>query len=78
MDPRHRPLTQWRKNSLSVNNGDCVEVARMPGGEVGVRDSKVTQEPFPRYTPEEFTAFLAGAKKGEFDEFHRSRFAAHE
>lgn len=42
----HMPLSRaelqqlnWRKASLSMNNGDCVEVARAPGF-VAIRDSK--------------------------------------
>jgi hypothetical protein len=30
----------WRKSSWSAFNGDCVEVAGLRGGLVGVRDSK--------------------------------------
>jgi hypothetical protein len=30
----------WRKSSWSTFNGDCVEVADLDGGLIGVRDSK--------------------------------------
>ncbi len=31
---------EWRKSSWSSFNGNCVEVARIPGELVGVRDTK--------------------------------------
>jgi hypothetical protein len=30
----------WRKSTRSHDTGECVEVAALPGGAVGVRDSK--------------------------------------
>jgi hypothetical protein len=57
------------KNSLSFSNGNCVEVANLPGGQVGVRHSKHTQGPVLRFTPDEWQAFLGGARNGEFDSF---------
>ena len=31
---------EWVKSSLSFANGNCVEVANLSGGEVGVRNSR--------------------------------------
>jgi hypothetical protein len=56
----------WRKSSRSGNNGQCVEV-RDQGDAVGVRDSKNPQGPALTFTPEEWSAFIEGAKAGEFD-----------
>lgn len=67
VDPRHGPLTKWRNSSCSIVNGDCVEVAGLPASEVRVRDSKAGKGPVFRYTPKEFTSFLPGANKDEFD-----------
>ena len=32
--------SMWRKSSYSSDNGVCVELAALPDGTVGVRDSK--------------------------------------
>jgi hypothetical protein len=57
----------WIKSSLSFSNSNCVEVASLPAGEIGVRDSKDPEGPVLRFTPGEWRAFLGGARKGEFD-----------
>ena len=63
------PATHWIKSSLSFSNGNCVEVANLPGGRVGVRHSKDTEGPVVRFTPDEWHAFLGGVRNGEFDSF---------
>jgi hypothetical protein len=62
----------WVKSSLSFSNSNCVEVASLPGGGVGVRDSKDPGGPVLRFTPGEWQAFLGGVQNGEFDRFARS------
>ena len=57
----------WIKSSLSFANGNCVEVADLPDGTVGIRNSRDTDGPVLRFTPDEWVAFLAGARRGEFD-----------
>jgi hypothetical protein len=57
----------WRKAQFSTNNGACVEVAAIVG-KVALRDSKDPSGPVLVYTPIEWSAFLDGAKKGEFDD----------
>ena len=57
----------WFKSSLSFSNSNCVEVASLAGGEIGVRDSKDSEGPVLRFTPDEWRAFLGGARNGEFD-----------
>jgi hypothetical protein len=59
----------WTKSSLSFSNSNCVEVASLPGGGIGVRDSKDSEGPFLRFTPGEWDAFLGGVRNGEFDSF---------
>jgi hypothetical protein len=56
---------QWFKSADSGDHG-CVEVAFLDG-KVGVRDTKDRSKPPHVYTKAEWTAFLAGAKRGEFD-----------
>ena len=62
-------FTSWTKSSLSFANGNCVEVANLPGGHVGVRDSKDGAGLVLRFTPGEWRAFLGGVRNGEFDKF---------
>lgn len=59
----------WVKSSLSFSNSNCVEVASLPGGGIGVRDSKDPDGAVLRFTPGEWHAFLGGARNGEFDRF---------
>lgn len=60
----------WRKASASSSNGNCVEVAPMPGGGVAVRDSKDPEGPMLRFTAAEWSAFAAGMAAGEFELAH--------
>ncbi|WP_439649132.1 DUF397 domain-containing protein [Herbidospora mongoliensis] len=56
----------WKKSSWSAQ-GNCVEVAQLDGGQVGVRDSKNQTGPALVFTPAEWRAFVGGVKDGEFD-----------
>jgi Domain of unknown function (DUF397) len=59
---------EWRKSSWSSGNGGtCVEVARNLPGAVAVRDSKDPDGPMLAFTPDEWVAFTAGIKTGQFD-----------
>ena len=59
---------RWRKSSWSGNNGgNCVEVARNLPRVVAVRDSKDPEGPKLVFTPDEWRAFAAGVRDGEFD-----------
>jgi hypothetical protein len=61
-----QPGLNWIKSSSSVGTGACVELAR-DGDMIALRDSKNPGLPPFRYTAPEIAAFLAGAKRGEFD-----------
>lgn len=56
----------WRTSTRSNGLGQCVEIAEV-GDVVAVRDSKQPQGPVLVFTPEEWRAFIGGAKDGEFD-----------
>ncbi|MGH3569334.1 MAG: DUF397 domain-containing protein [Pseudonocardia sp.] len=62
----HTPAV-WRKSTFSNNTGACVEVADLPGGGRGVRDSKNPTGPALMFTAAEWVAFVAGVRDGEFD-----------
>ena len=63
--------SSWIKSSLSYANGNCVEVASLPGAEIGVRNSRDSGGPVLRFTSDEWHAFLGGVRNGEFDSFGR-------
>ena len=58
--------TQWVKATRSNGSGACVEMRR-EGDRVEVRDTKDRQGPSLKFTPDEFAAWVDGAKRGEFD-----------
>lgn len=69
-DPRLADVT-WRKSRRSNPSGNCVELAELAGGGVAVRNSRHPSGPALIYTPAEITAFIQGAKDGDFDDFMR-------
>jgi hypothetical protein len=66
-NPPARP--SWIKSTLSLSTGACVEVASLPGGQVGVRNSRDSSGPVLAFTPAEWHAFVGGVRNGEFDRF---------
>jgi hypothetical protein len=59
----------WVKSSLSFSNGNCVEVANLPGAGVAVRNSRYPDGAVLEFTPDEWHAFIGGVHYGEFDTF---------
>ncbi|ALC21750.1 DUF397 domain-containing protein [Streptomyces pristinaespiralis] len=57
----------WQKSRHSNSQGSCVELARLPDGDVAMRNSRHPDGPALVYTPAEIEALLLGVKDGEFD-----------
>ncbi|MEV6321650.1 DUF397 domain-containing protein [Nocardia sp. NPDC051787] len=57
----------WFKSSYSSAQMDCVEVAFLREGFVGVRDSKNRTGPALVFTPGEWDSFTAHIASGELD-----------
>ncbi|WP_440082860.1 DUF397 domain-containing protein [Streptosporangium sp. LJ11] len=61
-------MAAWRKAAKSASNqGDCLEVAPLPGGRVGLRDTEAPEKAPFVVSAGVWDAFVDGAKKGEFD-----------
>ncbi len=58
----------WRKSRRSNSQGDCVELADLPGGMIAVRNSRHPGGPALIYTRAEIDAFIRGARDGDFDD----------
>lgn len=61
------PQAKWQKSRLSKSNGNCVEIATLPAGQVAVRNSRHPTGPALIYTRAEIAALIQGAKDGDFD-----------
>jgi hypothetical protein len=57
---------KWFKSSRSQAGQECVEVAHLDGGRVGVRDSKNPAGPALVFTLGEWEAFTSRVHDGEF------------
>jgi hypothetical protein len=54
-------------SSRACNNSACVQVAHLDSGMVALRDSKDISKAAHIFDREEWAAFVAGVKAGEFD-----------
>ncbi|MBF6296572.1 DUF397 domain-containing protein [Nocardia amamiensis] len=57
----------WFKSSYSSSDKECVEVAFLGSGSVGVRDSKDPTGPALVFTPSEWDSFTGRITGGELD-----------
>ncbi|MEV0783503.1 DUF397 domain-containing protein [Streptomyces sp. NPDC050423] len=57
----------WQKSRHSNSQGSCVEFAKLPDGDVAMRNSRHPDGPALVYTTAEIEALLLGVKDGEFD-----------
>ena len=58
---------KWKTSTRSGAAGHCVEVAFLENNGVALRDTKDRSKPAHVYTAQEWAAFTAGVKDGEFD-----------
>jgi hypothetical protein len=58
--------TEWVKASASAASGDCVEMRRRDD-QVQIRDSKNPDGAILTFSKVQISAWLAGARQGEFD-----------
>ena len=62
----HDDELDWRRPT-ACSPGDCAEVAALPYGAQAIRSSRMPSL-YLAFTREEWAAFVAGVKAGEFDE----------
>lgn len=67
MPAKDLPGAPWQKSRHSGSQGNCVEMARLPSGQVAIRNSRHPEGPALIYTLAEIEALIQGVKDGDFD-----------
>ena len=62
--PAQLRAAKWRKSRHSNPSGNCVEMARLPGEHVAVRDSHRPDGPALLFTRAAWERFLCGVREG--------------
>lgn len=62
---------RWQKSRFSNSQGNCVEIAELPDGQVAVRNSRHPDGPALIYTLDEIAALIRGVRAGDFDSLIR-------
>jgi Domain of unknown function (DUF397) len=57
----------WRKSARSNSQGNCVELARLGGRRVGMRDSKHPTGPALVFGADEIASWIGDLKAGHYD-----------
>lgn len=58
----------WRKSSYSNGGTNCVELAALPDGTIGMRNSRDPDGTVHTYGRDAIRALIAGIKNGELDD----------
>ncbi|WP_018655964.1 DUF397 domain-containing protein [Actinomadura flavalba] len=67
MSAAHLSGARWLKSRRSNSQGNCVEIAELPGDRIAMRNSRHPEGPALIYTRPEIEALIMGAKDGDFD-----------
>lgn len=62
-----QPAVAWTRSTRSMANGNCVEIAGLPGEAIGVRDSKNPRGHVLQFAPAQWDSFVASVREGRFD-----------
>jgi hypothetical protein len=66
MSARDLPSAGWHRSRRSSPNGNCVELAVLPGRRAAVRDSKDPEGPVLIFSRDAVAGFVHGVRAGSF------------